>query len=200
MKKIISIIALACFVFYSCKEETKNLPGPASDLGHIDLILDSATWEAVRNDSFMKNEFAVINNDTGSYGGKPSYDLYLLGQLNFLHISQANGFWAGQRGGGVLIFQTQKPGMIDSVLLTWKQYFSDSLDLHTYKGSDFTLYEAMAWYKIDSTRPKEPVMFASLTSYSKDAYKNWGITDSIINAGLAMKQFMADWGGKRTQQ
>jgi len=42
-------------------------------------------------------------------------------------------------------------------------------------------------------------MFADLTSYSADAYKNWGITDSIINEGVALKQFMSDWGGKELE-
>lgn len=42
----------------------------------------------------------------------------------------------------------------------------------------------------------EAHIFANLTSYSVEAYKNWGISDSIVSAGLAMKQFMRDWGGE----
>ena len=198
--KYATLFLCACilFVCLSCNESVKqdNKPTPLSDLAHIDIILDSATWAAVKSDSFISKEFAVINSDTAHYGGKPSYDLYLLGRLNFLHLSQAKEFWSGQRGGGVLVFQTQKPGLKDSLLNSWKQFYKDSLFIHTYKGSDFTLNEILAWYKKDSTKPKLPSLFANLTTYSADAYKNWGITDSIVNAGLALKQFMSDWGGE----
>ncbi len=180
------------------KKETQST-APVSDLCHIDLIIDTTTWFAIKNDSFFQKEFAVLETDTAYYGGKPSFDLYALGQLNFLHISQAKGFWANQKGSGVLIFQTQKPGMKDFILEGWKQFYKDSLFVHTYKGPDFTLEEVMPWYKSDSTKPKEPTIFPNLTSYSADAYKNWGITDSMVNAGLAMKQFMASWGGKELE-
>jgi hypothetical protein len=188
------IILLSLF---GCTEQaSKSIHAPISDLGHIDVILDSATWYAIKNDSFIQNEFGVLNVDTAYYGGKPSYDLYVLGHLNFLHLSLAKAFWDNQQGGGVLVFQTQKPGQKESLLNSWKQFYRDSLFVHSFKGSDFTLDEVMAWYKHDTTKPKEANIFANLTTYSADAYKNWGITDSIVSAGLAMKQFMGDWGGE----
>jgi hypothetical protein len=195
MKYIISFI---CLSFLSCTEpETNDKIAPATDLAHIDIILDSATWAAIRSDSFMQTQFAVMNNDTAVYSGKKSYDIYLLGQLNFLHLSQAKDFWHNRAGGGALVFQSQKPDSKDSLLASWKHFYSDSLEMITYHGSDFTLYEIIAAY--DSTKPKKPEMFADLTSYSADAYKNWGITDSIINEGVALKQFMSDWGGKELE-
>jgi len=194
-------ILLATFfsvLFFACNNPHSKIiaEGPVSDLGHIDLILDSATYYAIKSDSFMQKEFGVFNADTNYYGGKPSYDLYILGHLNFLHLSLAKGYWNNQRGAGVLVFQTRKPGMKDSLLNSWKQFYKDSLFVHTFKGSDFTLDEIMAWYKSDTTKPKEAYIFANLTSYSVDAYHNWGITDSIVNAGLSMKQFMEGWGAE----
>lgn len=189
---LVSIIALVSY-----KEPSfKSTQNPVSDLGHIDVILDSATWYAIRSDSFIQKEFGVLNNDTAYYGGKPSYDLYVLGHLNFLHISLAKGFWANREGSGVLVFQTRKPSMKDSLLNSWKQFYKDSLFIHTFKGTDFTLDEVLAWYKSDTTKPKTSHIFANLTTYSTDAYRNWGITDSLVNAGLAMKQFMEGWGAE----
>lgn len=197
MKQPILIALVLSFFFFGCAEQkTKPKNAPISDLGHIDVILDSVTWNAIKNDTFIQKQFAVLNNDTAYYGGKPSYDLYVLGQLNFLHLSLAKAFWNNQQGAGVLVFQTQKPGQKESLLNSWKQFYKDSLFVHSFKGSDFTLDEIMAWYKHDTTKPKEANLFANLTSYSVDAYKNWGITDSIVSAGLAMKQFMGDWGGE----
>ena len=193
-------ILLATFfavLFFACNNQPSKIKSerPVSDLGHIDLILDSVTYFAIKSDSFMQKEFGVFNADTNYYGGKPSYDLYILGHLNFLHLSLAKGYWNNQRGAGVLVFQTRKPGMKDSLLNSWKQFYKDSLFVHTFKGSDFTLDEVMAWYKSDSTVQKEARIFANLTSFSTEAYRNWGITDSVVNAGLSMKQFMGDWGG-----
>ncbi len=197
MKRIFLAALVVSLLFFGCTEQaSKPTSGPVSDLGHLDLILDSSTWFAIKNDSFIQKEFGVINIDTGYYGGKPSYDLYLLGQLNFLHLSLVKGFWDNQQGGAVIVFQTQKPGQKEALLSSWKQFYKDSLFIHSFKGSDFTLDEVMAWYERDTSKPKEANIFANLTTYSVDAYKNWGISDSIINAGLAMKQFMGDWGGE----
>ena len=197
MKHILFATLIIFLSLFGCTEQaSKSINAPISDLGHIDVILDSATWYAIKNDSFIQNEFGVLNVDTAYYGGKPSYDLFVLGHLNFLHLSLAKAFWDNQQGGGVLVFQTQKPGQKESLLNSWKQFYKDSLFLHSFKGSDFTLDEIMAWYNHDSTKPRKANIFANLTSYSVDAYKNWGITDSIVSAGLAMKQFMRDWGGE----
>lgn len=196
MKQFFFATLVVSLSFFGCAEQESQLKNaPISDLGHIDIILDSVTWYAIKNDSFIQNEFGVLNVDTAYYGGKPSYDLYVLGHLNFLHLSLAKAFWNNQQGGAVLVFQTQKPGQKEALLNSWKQFYKDSLFVHSYKGSDFTLDEIMAWYKRDTTKPKEAKIFANLTSYSVDAYKKWGITDSIVSAGLAMKQFMGDWGG-----
>ncbi len=198
MKEILLIAIVASLSMIGCTEQTKKFVlDPISDLGHIDVILDSTTWYAIKNDSFIQNEFSVLNVDTAYYGGKPSYDLYLLGNSNFLHLSLAKGFWNYQQGGGVLVFQTQKPGQKDTLLNSWQQFYADSLYVHTFKGSDFTIDEVMAWYKDDTAKAKEATLFANLTTYSADAYRNWGITDSIVNEGLAMKQFMGSWGGEQ---
>jgi Family of unknown function (DUF5829) len=197
MKKILLTGFTFLFLLRESNGQTlTSVKAPVSDLGHIDVILDSATWNAIKNDSCIQNQFGVLNVDTAYYGGKPSYDLYVLGQLNFLHLSLAKGFWADRRGSGVLVFQSRKPDMIGSILKSWKQFYTDSLFIHTYKGNDFTLEEVLAWYKPDSAKPKVARIFANLTSYSSDAYRNWGITDSIVSAGLSMKQFMGSWGGE----
>ena len=197
MKQILLTLIIVSFsVLGYTQQASKSTNAPVSDLGHIDVILDSTTWYAIRNNSFIQNEFGVLNIDTAYYGKKPSYDIYVLGQLNFLHLSLAKAFWNDQQGGGVLVFQTQKPEQKEILLNSWKQFYKDSLFVHSFKGNDYTLNEIMAWYKPDSTKPKKARMFANLTTYSADAYKNWGITDSMVKTGLVMKQFMNDWGGE----
>ena len=124
---------------------------------------------------------------------KPSYDIYLTGQEAFLHISLAKEYWANKAGSGVMIFQTRRPGKEDSLLLAWKQYYHDSLNYHTFKGGDFELGEIMPYRKRDSSKPVQPNFTPILTSYSTQAYKNWGFNDSVITNGLSMKEFMNSW-------
>lgn len=90
-----------------------------------------------------------------------------------------------------MIFQSEKPGQKDSLIIAWKQYYKDSIYAHTVKEEDFTLDEVMACYKLDTSKPAEANVFPILATYSADAYKNWGITDSIVDASLALNQFMA---------
>ena len=83
--KTISLVVFLTLLFLSCRQPVpQNVKGPASDLGHIDIILDSTTYEAIKRDTFMQKEFGVLYIDTVYYGGKPSYDLYLLGDLNLM--------------------------------------------------------------------------------------------------------------------
>ncbi|MES1223234.1 MAG: hypothetical protein ABUT20_47510 [Bacteroidota bacterium] len=180
----------------ACKQSSSTTASPVSDLAHIDVILDSVTWFAIKNDSFIQKEFGVMNIDTAHYGGKASYDIYVLGQLNFLHLSLAKDFWKNQQGGGVMTFQTWKPDMKDSLISSLQHFYTDSVYVHNYKGADFTLNEVMPPHKKDSSKVVEATIFPNLSTYSAEAYKNWGITDSIVNAGLSFQQFMADWGGE----
>jgi len=176
----------------SCSQRQETFSAPESDLGHIDLILDSAAFHAVLQDSFFRKEFSSLFQDTTMYS-KPSYDIYLTGQEAFLHISLAKEYWNDKAGSGVMIFQTRKPGMDDYLNKAWKQFYKDSLNYHTFKGGDFELGEIMPYRKRDSSKTVQPNFTPILTSYSAQAYKNWGFNDSVINGGLSMRSFMYSW-------
>jgi hypothetical protein len=186
------VIVTAFFFFTSCKEKNKTFSAPVADLGHLDLVLDSAAFHAILQDSFLVNEFAVVSQDTTKYA-KPSYDIYLLGSEAFLHISLAKEYWKNKEGSGVMIFQTKRPGKHDSLLLAWKQFYKDSLNATSFKGGDFNTDEVLPYRKKDSLKPVEPNFTPILMSYSMLGYKNWGFSDSIITHGLSMKEFMRSW-------
>jgi hypothetical protein len=191
MKQFFTILLAAC-CFSACKEEKKTFTAPFSDLGHVDFIVDSVTFHSILQDSFLRNEFAVLSQDTTMYS-KPSYDIYLMGQEAFLHISLAKEYWENKAGSGAMIFQTRRPGKSDSLHLAWKKFHNDSLGHHTFKGLDFELGEIYPYRKKDSLKPVEPKFTPILTSYSAQGYKNWGFNDSVINNGLSMKEFMNSW-------
>lgn len=186
------VILLLSICINGCKEKNEKMQAPVSDLGHVDLVLDSAAFHAILQDSFLRKEFAVVAQDTTMYS-TPSYDIYLLGREAFLHISLAKEYWENKAGSGVMIFQSRKPGKKDSLLMAWKQVYSDSLLVHTFEGGDFKLDEIMPYRKKDSSLAVEPRLTPILTSYSTQAYKNWGFNDSVISNGLSMQEFMNSW-------
>ena len=192
MQKLFTIFLAPMLAIMSCNDTGSKLKAPVSDLGHVDLVLDSAAFHAVLQDSFFRQEFSSLFQDTTMYS-KPSYDIYLTGQEAFLHISLAKEYWNDKAGSGVMIFQTRRPGKDDSLLLAWKQYYHDSLNYHTFKGGDFELGEIMPYRKRDSSKPVQPNFTPILTSYSTQAYKNWGFNDSVITNGLSMNEFMNSW-------
>lgn len=191
MKKIL-IIFSTVFCCINCNKKTKTFSAPVSDLGHVDLILDSAAFHTILQDSFLNNQFAVVSQDTTMYA-KPSYDIYLLGIEAFLHISLAKEYWQNKAGSAVMIFQTRRPGKHDSLLLAWRQFYKDSLNFTSFKGGDFNTGEILPYRKKDSLKPAEPNFTPILMSYSVQGYKNWGFSDSIITNGLSMKEFMRSW-------
>ena len=190
MNKSIGLLLLLAVLAFACEKKRTYFKAPISDLGHIDLVLDSVAFYSVLKDSFLTREFAFMSQDTVTYGGKPSYDIYLAGQENFLHISLAKGYWQNKTGSGVLVFQTQKPDMKDSLLIAWKQYYTDSLSDHVFKGDNFDLGEVMAYYPAGQRSDARPIFFSNLTSYSQQSYRNWGISDSSIFNGVSMREFM----------
>lgn len=181
-------------IFCNCspQKRTSDVVAPVSDLGHVDLVLDSAAFYAIVSDSFLTKEFSVFFQDTTMYS-KPSYDLYLLGSEAFLHISLAKEYWENKAGSGVMIFQTRKPEKHDSLLLAWKHYFKDSLSTKNFEGGDFLTGEVLPYRKKDPSKPAEPNFTPILMSYSVQGFKNWGFSDSIITNGVSMQEFMHSW-------
>lgn len=190
--KTLIIILSTIFCFTACGEAKKSMQAPTSDLAHVDLVLDSLAFQAILQDSFLREEFAVLYQDTTVYS-KPSYDIYLLGSESFLHISLAAEYWENKEGSGVMIFQTRKSSKGNSLQSAWKQFYSDSLYFHTYQGGDFELEEIMPYRKKDLSKPVEPNFTPILTSYSTEGYKNWGFDSSEISEGLSMQKFMNSW-------
>lgn len=189
------IILLTLIALSSCQKEVEaevEIKIPTSEMGHIDLVLDSLAFHDVLQDTFLTEIFSVSSQDTTMYS-KPSYDLYLLGQETFLHFSLAKEFWDKMEGSGVLVFQSINPGMGDSLLQAWQTHHADSLYFHTYKGSDFQLEEIMPNRKINPEESKQANFTPILTSYTKESYLNWGFTEDELKQGVSMRQFMKSW-------
>lgn len=193
MKYKLVLFVVLTILNTGCDTRQSILKAPTSDLGHIDLILDSIGYYSIVNDTFLTQSLALFFQDTVIYGSKPSYDLYLAGQENFLHISLTKGYWKGKSGSGVLVFQTRKPDMKDSLLIAWKQYYSDSLTSHVFNGPDFDLGEVMTYQPEVQDSIPQASFFSNLTSYSKRSLQNWGFNDSAIVNGISMREFMIDW-------
>jgi hypothetical protein len=183
------------FAFYAvgCGSDEKDKPVPVSFLGHLDIVLDTASQRLLAEDQYMMVNFGMSFHDTVLMGNQRSFDMYLLGQQNFLHFSQAREFYMNQAGGVNLIFQSKKPEMKDSLMATWKRFTEFALDVNTSKGTGYTLYEILPI--LNWTNVINPRVVPFLSTYSFESYRTWGFADSLFT-GIGMKSFMASWGGE----
>lgn len=188
MKITITIIfAVIMSLLNGCKSDKDEIHVPESYLGHLDIILDTATVRALAEDNFIRSVFAISSFDTITIGVKKSYDFYLMGQENFLHISQARGFYESQAGGLNVILQSRKPAMKDSLMETWKKFTDFALEVNPSVGEGYTLYEIMPL--VGWTNIQGPRLIPFLSTYSSESYATWGIWDSA-RSGITMKTFI----------
>jgi hypothetical protein len=167
---------------------SKNEGVPESELGHIDIILDTATFNALARDTFMTTYFAYTFKDTTLYGLSFSYDFFVMGQENFLHISQERSFWQGQAGGMGFVYQTKKPDMKDSIHAAWKKFTPFALEDNVSNGQGYSLIEVLPvlnWQNITTPR-----IVPYLSTYSTESYKTWGFTEHDMKVGVGMKSFL----------
>lgn len=191
MKFYLILCVFAISIISGCGSEKEKIPVPVSFLGHIDIILDTATISQIAEDEFMMKTFGISNFDTLILNNQKSYDMFLVGRENFLHFSQAREFYQNQQGGVSLIFQSKKPEMKDSLMNTWKKFTDFALDVNISSGTGFTLYEIMPLYSM--TNVTHPRVMPVLSTYSTESYRTWGFADSLIT-GVGMRTFLSGYG------
>lgn len=193
MKKIsLLIIVIVIMILSGCSSDNKQSGLPEVYLGHVDIILDTATVRAIKSDEFLTKIFAMSFSDTIKMGGKPSYDLFLLGRENFFHISEARGFYVNQAGGLNVVLQSRKSGMKDSLMIAWKKFTESALEVNTSTGSGYQLDEILpllSWNNIT-----QPRIIPFISTYSSGMYEMIGLKDSLAS-GVTMKTFIRAEGG-----
>lgn len=186
-------IGLAMAFSLACSSGPVEVKAPASVLGHIDLVLDSAAYASVNDNTFLTSVFAHYAQDTVEYGGKPSFDSYLAGQESFIHISLAEGYWKDKLGSGALVFQSVLPDRMDGLREAWQQHYPDSLVTQVFKGEDFDLGEVMVYRSEEEGQGMGAALRTYLTSFSERGLRNWGMDSASIADGVTMREFMSTW-------
>lgn len=193
MKKIV-FFALCMLHFLESHSQSKAAPLPVTDFFHLDLVVDAEDFEQIRTDKFWAGDFGASFVDTSAINGKPSIELYLLGQETFLHINLNKGYWENRTGGGGIIFQSRFPDNLDSIANAWQQFYPDSIIRRNVKFSAGNEVAELAPYsKRDSASPVVPSVYPVLLSFSRPSYLNWGFTNEQINQGITMKEYMSSW-------
>jgi len=188
--KLTLIFAIFITLLYGCGSEKEYVP--QSFLGHVDIVLDTATVRALAADGFIRGEFSIVFFDTIIMVDQRSYDFYMIGTENFLHISEARGFYSTQEGGLNVIMQSKKPDMKDSLIAAWKKFTTFAVEVNPSSGQGYTLFEVLP--VIGWTNIQHPRIIPFLTTYSAESYKTWGYPDSIAR-GLTMKTVMFAMAG-----
>lgn len=157
------------------------------DFSHIEIILDSASFEKMAANDFIRSKLAPFTYDTMMLSPLVlSY--YMYGQNNFIHFNPARGYFATQRGTAYLIFQTRRPGEGKLLEHAFRKVAKDSIVLYDFEGPDFTLSEIVYNHHDRLSKKKQNNLIPMLSSYSVDSYRKWGFGDS---AEVSMKQFLA---------
>jgi hypothetical protein len=174
--------------------QQKSIALPVADFFHLDLVVDAEDFEQIRKDKFWNGVFGNIFVDSSSINGKPSTEIYMLGQETFLHINLNQGYWENRTGGGGIIFQSRFPDNLDSIANAWQEFYPDSILRRKVKTSAGDEVSEVAIYsKRDSASPVVPAFYPVFLSFSRSSYLNWGFTNEKINQGISMKEYMHSW-------
>jgi hypothetical protein len=158
-----------------------------SVFSHIEIIIDSASFEKLVANDFIRSSLAPFTYDTMMVSPLVlSY--YLYGQNNFIHFNPARGYFETQRGTGYLIFQSLTPGQGKLLEQAFRKVANDSIVSYDFEGPDFTLTEIIYQQHSSLRKKQQNNLIPMLSSYSVKSYQKFGYGDSVE---VGMQQFLA---------
>jgi len=158
-----------------------------SDFSHVEIILDSASFEKLVANEFIRSRLAPVNYDT-MLPSPLVLSYYLLGQDNFIHFNPNRGYFATQLGTAYLIFQTRRPGQGKHLEQKWQSIAKDSIVSYDFEGPDFKLTEIVYDHHDRLSKKTTNNLIPMLSSYSVESYRNWGLGDS---AEVSIRRFLS---------
>ncbi len=160
---------------------------PKSDFSHIEIIIDSADFEKLVSEIFVRDSLGRTTYDT-MQTSPLVVSFYINGEENFIHFNPNKGYFASQRGSVYIIFQSRQPGQGKLLEQSLKSVTKDSLLSYDYEGPNFKLSEVIFKSHGRLHKSKTNHLIPMLSSYSVDTYKKWGLGDS---AEVSMKKFLS---------
>jgi hypothetical protein len=179
-RKLVIIILFLVSSFISVSQTSK------SNFSHIEVIIDSADFQNMIKNSFIKDSLGSCAYDT-LQKSPLVISYYINGLENFIHFNPNKGHFASQRGTTYLIFQSRRPGQGKELEEQWKSVSADSLKSYNFKGPDFLLTEIVLKEHWDISGSRVNHLIPMLSSYSVATYKKWGLGDS---SEVSMKDFL----------
>lgn len=176
------IVILVLFTKTACfSQHVKSV------FSHIEIIIDSASFEKLVANDFIRSSLAPFTYDTMMVSPLVlSY--YLYGQNNFIHFNPARGYFETQRGTAYLIFQSLRPGQGKHLERAFRKAATDSIVSYDFDGPDFTLTEIIYQQHSGLRKKQQNNLIPMLSSYSVKSYQNFGYGDSVE---VSMQQFLA---------
>lgn len=158
-----------------------------SDFSHIEIIVDSASFEKLAANDFIRSELALCVYDT-MLVSPLVLSYYLYGKSNFIHFNPNRGYFATQQGTAYLIFQTRRPGQGKLLEEQWRKVATDSIVRYDFEGPGFTLTEIVYNHHDRLSKKQTNNLIPMLSSYSVETYREWGFGDSVE---VSMEQFLS---------
>ena len=193
-RKIYLGFTLFCILTSSLRglsQSSHNLP--TFQLNHIDICIDSVSFNAILKNDFLRDSFAFVKVFTDSTGS----EIMLLGKEFFIHLLPDKGFYENRLGATLLVHHSFQKQETKSLMEYLQSFTTDSLYNRPYTSKmniDYiNVYENLE--KKDSLLKFIPI----LQNWSTNDYLSWGYVHQDLQNGITQKKFMADYVGKETE-
>ncbi|QQS35146.1 MAG: hypothetical protein IPM56_12920 [Ignavibacteriales bacterium] len=184
MRRVQKLIFVAFLLLANSFNSAQSIQ---SEFSHIEIIVDSASFEKLVANEFIWSELANCLYDT-MLVSPLVLSYYLYGQSNFIHFNPNRGYFATQKGTAYLIFQTRRPGQGKLLEERWRKVATDSIVSYDFEGPGFTLTEIVYNHHDHLSKKQTNNLVPMLSSYSVETYREWGFGDSVE---VSMEQFLS---------
>lgn len=184
MRRLLKSILFALLLLTSSFSSAQSI---MSDFSHIEIIVDSASFEKLVTNDFIRGELANCVYDT-MLVSPLVLSYYIYGQSNFIHFNPSRGYFSTQQGTAYLIFQTRLPGQGKLLEEQWRKVATDSIVSYDFEGPGFTLTEIVYNHHDHLSKKQTNNLIPMLSSYSVETYQEWGFGDSVE---VSMEQFLS---------
>lgn len=167
---------------------------PIFQLNHVDICVDTSTYNAILKNSFLRDSFGFIKVFTDSKGS----EILLLGKESFIHLFTEKGFFKNRLGAALLVHHSYRKQDTKTLMEYLQSFVEDSLYNRPYISTQYNIDYVNVYENLE--RKDSLLKFIPILQvYSTKDYLGWGYTTENLQKGITQKRYMADYVGKETE-
>ena len=192
LKRILFVFGIKFYLgLVSFSQPSTGKTAPIFQLNHVDVCIDSVTFNAVLNNTFLRDSLAYMKVFTDSTGS----EILLLGQRNFLHLLPDKGFFVNRLGACLLVHHCFK--WTETARITEYLQNISGIPLYNRPYASSTLH--IDYINVQEESENNLLKVIAITqNHSKKDYLSWGYTQANLENGITQTKYMKDYVGKET--